>query len=156
MAASENKGVAVSGNEKNGVDPIPNTHVSFGQLLDLGVINQFGQLLGDYSRLDEELWLCDLENDKSMDALDSGYEGLKCQIIPSGCKEPIAQYVCLMTLASILSPNPDNERNFRIVSNLVKENTKIFPGLKRSIIESLFVKRSGKSLWNGVAVVSCQ
>ncbi|XP_021753843.1 transcription factor stalky-like [Chenopodium quinoa] len=83
MATPENKGVAISGNEKIGVDPIPNTHVSFGQLLDLGVINQFGQLLGDYSRLDEDLWLCDHEDDESMNALDNGYEGLKCQIIPS-------------------------------------------------------------------------
>ncbi|XP_021753954.1 uncharacterized protein LOC110719346 [Chenopodium quinoa] len=83
MATPENKGVAISGNEKNGVDPIPNTHVSFGQLLDLGVINQFGQLLGDYSRLDEDLWLCDHEDDESMNALDNGYEGLKCQITPS-------------------------------------------------------------------------
>lgn len=76
MAASGKKVLAMSGNGENGDDPISNTHFSFGQLLDLGVINQYGQLLGEYSRLDEELWLSEPEPDDVVDNLDRSDDGV--------------------------------------------------------------------------------
>lgn len=84
MAASQSECLAISGNENGessglindahemGHDPRPINPLSSGQELNSGIINQYGQLMGEYSKLDDELWLPKSEDDD--DALEFCYE----------------------------------------------------------------------------------
>lgn len=83
MTASENKGFAIQGDfsgssnlahEIRDDNPIRINQILIGQGLNLGIVNQYGQLMGEYSRLDDELWLSKPEDEEAVEKCNEGVE----------------------------------------------------------------------------------
>ncbi|GAB4828836.1 hypothetical protein Ancab_018496 [Ancistrocladus abbreviatus] len=56
-----------------GKQQTPNFSSEIAQGLDLGIVNPYGQLVGDYSRLDDELWFCKPEDDEATTWCNDGF-----------------------------------------------------------------------------------
>ncbi|KMT08266.1 hypothetical protein BVRB_6g141930 [Beta vulgaris subsp. vulgaris] len=83
MTASENKGFAIQGDfsgssnlahEIRDDNPRRINQILIGQGLNLGIVNQYGQLMGEYSRLDDELWLSKPEDEEAVEKCNEGVE----------------------------------------------------------------------------------
>ncbi|XP_074295634.1 uncharacterized protein LOC141623423 [Silene latifolia] len=83
MDYSEKKGIANSGNCK-----LPIDLNLCGQEFDDEIVNQYGQLLGDYSKLDGELWFA--EHDDNQESMAFNGEGIQWNVESSHSNEHIA------------------------------------------------------------------
>ncbi|XP_057528667.1 uncharacterized protein LOC130807475 [Amaranthus tricolor] len=89
MAASDDMGSAITriedgdsskSDDEKGNNLIPTSQFLCGQELKLGIVNQYGQLMGEYSRLDDDLWLSNSLDDEPVERTN---EELQWGLLPS-------------------------------------------------------------------------